>query len=136
MPAIIRYPAKLLQGQTRDQIVTIMDRFSTVLELCGVKQEAGVPKLYSHSRVSVIADSKAASAHEVLHFAWAKNRAVRRGDWKLINQLDKKTRTMHLSLHNLAEPMPEVKDHAKKQQEILKKLIALHEGWEKDLESK
>ncbi|MCU0785713.1 MAG: sulfatase-like hydrolase/transferase [Verrucomicrobia bacterium] len=136
VPAILSYPAKLPQGQTRDQIVTIMDWFPTVLELCGIKPQAGAPKLDGHSMTGVIADSKAASAHEVLHFAWASNWAVRKGDWKLIHQLNKKTKTMELSLRNLADSKPEEKDHAKEQPEVVKELTALHEAWEKEVEAK
>jgi len=136
VPAIISYPARLPQGQTRDQIVTIMDWFPTVLELCGIKQEPSAPKLDGRSMTGVMADPKAASAHEVLHFGWARNWAVRRGDWKLIGTFEQKTGTMRLSLHNLAEAKPEVKDHAKSQPEIVKELTTLHEAWEKDFDSK
>ena len=136
VPAIISYPAKLPQGQTRDQIVTIMDWFPTVLELCGIKPQAGAPKLDGHSMTSVIADPKAASAYQVLNFAWASNWAVRKGDWKLINQLNKNTKTMELSLHNLAEAQPEVKDHAKERPEIVKELTALHDAWEQEVGAK
>ena len=135
VPAMVSYPAKLAQGQTRDQIVTIMDWFPTVLELCGIQQKSDAPKLDGRSMTSVIANPKAASAHEVLHFAWAKKRALRRGDWKLISTPDAKTNTPSLSLHNLAEPNPEVKDHAQEQPEIVKQLTALHEAWEKELAS-
>jgi arylsulfatase A-like enzyme len=133
VPAMVSYPAKLAQGQTRDQIVTIMDWFPTVLELCGIQQKSDAPKLDGHSLTRVIADPKAASAHEVLHFAWAKKWAVRRGDWKLICTLDAKTNMPSLSLHNLTEPNPEVKDHAQEQPAIVKQLAALHEAWEKEL---
>jgi arylsulfatase A len=136
VPAMISYPAKLPQGQTRDQIVTIMDWFPTVLKLCGIKWKASAPKLDGHSLTGVIADSKAASAHEVLNFAWASNWAIRKGDWKLIHQLNKKTKSMELTLHNLAELNPEVKDHTNEQPEIVKELTALHKAWEKDLKSK
>ena len=54
----------------------------------------------------------------------------------MINQLNKKTKTMELSLRNLAEPSPEVKDHAKEQPERVKELIALHEAWEKEVGAK
>ena len=74
-----------------------------------------------------------ASTHEVLHFAWAKSWAVRRGDWKLTGTLDARTGTMPHSLHNLAEPSPEVKDHADEEPEIVRELTALHEDWEKNL---
>ncbi len=135
VPAIIRYPATIPQGQTRDQIVTIMDWFPTVLELCGIKQEPDASKLDGRSMASVIADPKATSAHEVLHFAWAKDWAVRRGDWKLIGTFDRKTNTVRPSLHSLAEPQPEVKDHASEQPEIVEELTGLHEAWEKRLET-
>ena len=136
VPAIIRYPAKIPQGQTRDQVVTIMDWFPTVLELCGIKPEAGAPKLDGRSMVRVIADPMAASAHKILHFAWAKNWAVRRGDWKLIGTFDAKSSTLRRSLHNLAETNPEVKDHASAQPAIVNELAALHEAWAKDVDSK
>jgi arylsulfatase A len=136
VPAVISYPAKLPQAQTRDQIVTIMDWFPTVLELCGIQQDAGAPKLDGHSMTRILADSKVPSAHEVLHFAWAQNWAVRKGDWKLIGKVDAKTRATRHSLHNLAEPAPEVTDHAKEQPEIVTELMALHEAWEKDVAPK
>jgi len=135
VPAMISYPSKLPKGQVRDQIVTIMDWFPTVLELCGIRQEASAPKLDGHSLVSIIAEPEAASAHEVLHFAWANKWAVRRGDWKLISNFDAKKKSQILSLHNLAESKPEVKDYAMERLEIVKELAALHEAWEKDLES-
>jgi arylsulfatase A-like enzyme len=113
-----------------------MDWFPTVLELCGIRQEAGAPKLDGRSMTRVIADPGAASPHQVLHFAWANNWAVRRGDWKLIHQADNKTKAMKLSLHNLAEPEPEVKDHAQERPEMVKELAALHDAWQKDLDSK
>jgi arylsulfatase A-like enzyme len=133
VPAMISYPAKLPRGQTRDQIVTIMDWFPTVLELCGIPQEPAAPKLDGRSITGVLADAKAPSAHEVLHFGWAKGWAVRRGDWKLIGMTDKKTGRFGLSLHNLAEAAPEVKDHAAEQPDLVRELTALHGAWEKDV---
>ena len=85
---------------------------------------------------SIISNPKAASAHDVLHFGWAKDWAVRRGGWKLIGTFEQKTGGIRLSLHNLAEPQPEVKDHAKEQLEIVRELTALHEAWENDLTPK
>lgn len=136
VPAIIRYPARIPRGQTRDQIVTIMDWFPTVLELAGIHRDAAAPKLDGRSMMPVIADAKAPSAHGVLHFAWAKNWAVRRGDWKLIGTFDPKAGVVRHSLHNLAEQKPEVKDHASRQPELVQELAALHEAWEKELNAK
>ena len=136
VPAMISYPAKLPQGEARDQVVTVMDWFPTVLDLCGIKQDATSPKLDGHSMIKVIADPKAPSANEVLHFGWASGWAVRKGDWKLIGKGVKKTGAVNYSLHNLAEGRPEVKDHAKEHPEIVKELVALHEAWEQDVSPK
>ncbi len=133
VPAIISYPPKIPAGQTRDQIVTMMDWFPTVLDLCGIPQPSGAPKLDGQSTTRILADAQAPSAHEVLHFAWAKDWAVRRGDWKLIGTYDKRTAAVRLSLHHLADPRPEVKDHAQEQPEIVRELTALHDAWEKSL---
>ena len=135
VPAMISFPAKLPQGETRDQIVTVMDWFPTVLDLCGIQQDAIAPKLDGQSMIEVIANPQAASSHKVLHFSWAKGWAVRKGDWKLIGKVVPKTGGVNYSLHNLADAKPEVKDHAKEQPEIVKELVALHEAWKQDVTS-
>lgn len=136
VPAIIRYPAKIPAAQTRDQIITIMDWFPTMMELCGIEEKTDAPKLDGRSLSAIIADAKAPSAHQVLHFAWMNHWAVRRDDWKLINQFDAKTKTSNLSLHNLAEPNPEVKNHAPDQALIVEELKALHTAWVKEVAAK
>ena len=136
VPAIISYPAKLPRSQSREQVVTIMDWFPTVLELCGLKRAADAPKLDGRSMTEVLADPNAPSAHAVLHFAWAQNWAVRRGDWKLIATFDAKTKAMRHSLHHLAEPSPEVKDHALEQPRIVEELQRLHAEWETEVASR
>ena len=133
VPSMISYPAKFAKGQTRDQIITIMDWFPTVLDLCGIKQQSSAPKLDGHSITSIITDPQAVSHHEVLHFSWASNWAVRKGDWKLIATSNKRSNTMDLSLHNLAEANPEVKNHAAEHPEIVAMLKQLHETWTTDV---
>ena len=130
VPAMISYPAKIPQGQTRDQIVTVMDWFPTVLELCGIKRAANAPALDGHSMLDVIADDQAPGAHQVLHFGWAKGWAVRKGDWKLI--CDKQE---NLSLRRLTDPKPEVKDYASDYPEIVAELTQLHHNWAQDVNS-
>jgi arylsulfatase A-like enzyme len=136
VPAIISYPARIPQGQVRDQIVTTMDWFPTVQELCGIQSDANAPKLDGRSMNQILVNPEAPSAHQVLHFAWAKNWAVRENDWKLISKLDAKTGKEILSLHNLAETAPEVKNHVQEQPEKVKELIALHDAWERDVSGK
>jgi hypothetical protein len=84
----------------------------------------------------VINDPHAISAHPTLHFAWAKNWAVRQGDWKLICKPSRESNQAVYSLHNLAEPMPEVKDHSQDEPAKVQDFIAIHEAWEKDVSAK
>ena len=136
VPAIISYPAKIVPGQTRDQVVTIMDWFPSVLDLCGIQQEPNSPKLDGHSVVPIVNDASQPSAHEVLYFGWADNWAVRKSEWKLIGKLNAETKTFAYSLHNLAETNPEVKDHALDLPDKVNELLELHREWAKEVKAK
>ena len=132
VPAIISYPAKLPKGEVRGQIITAMDWFPTVLDLCGVKQLSNAPKLDGHSVLPLIRSAKAKSKYKILHFAWGKKWAVREGDWKLIGS-DGNTK---VSLRNLVDAKPEAKDYAKAKPEIVQRLRILHSSWVKEVSPK
>ena len=125
VPAIISYPAKLPKGKVRGQIITAMDWFPTVLDLCGVQQLSGSPKLDGHSVLPLIRNAKAKSKNKILHFAWGKKWAVRESDWKLIGS-DGNTK---VSLWHLADAKPEARDYAKVKPEIVRRLRKLHTDW-------
>ena len=122
VPAIISYPSKLPQGAIRNQIITAMDWFPTVLDLCDIKQKANSPKLDGHNIVPIIKDKKANSNYSRLHFAWGNNWAVREGAWKLIGNKN----NSKMSLHNLTDKKPEVINYAKDKPDIVKHLLSLH----------
>ena len=127
VPAIVSWPAKLPKGIVRDQTITIMDWLPSLMQWCDVD----APKLQlDGQRLQPIIDSPdQPTSHPVLHFQWRNKWAVRDGDWKLIgvNQSDPSKNS--LSLHNLAEVDPEVKDHALDRPEITKKLLSMHKEW-------
>jgi arylsulfatase A-like enzyme len=130
-PAVISYPASLPEGAVRDQAVTVMDWFPTILDLCGI-DHASV-KLDGHSVLPLIKTASAPSAYKVLHFMWQENWAVREGDWKLIRHKPKKDGTEVRTLHNLSEPHPEVRDHAADKPDLVKHLQALHDEFANDV---
>lgn len=133
VPAIVSYPAKLPQGAVRDQAITAMDWFPTVLDLCDVEQLEDAPKLDGYNLLPLIHDAKAKSQHETLHFGWGRNWAVREGDWKLIGLHNRKQNNYRMTLHNLADAQPEVKDHAKARPELVERLRKLHDAWAEDV---
>jgi arylsulfatase A-like enzyme len=133
VPAIVSWPAKLPQGIVRDQIITIMDWYPSLLEWCGIKKPDVV--LDGHSLQPVIDSAEAPAAHEVLHFQWRNSWAVRKGDWKLIgNKQGKPKNEMRYTLHHLTDEKPEVTDYAEENPARVRELIALHESWIRNLD--
>ena len=133
VPAMISFPGKIPQNETRDQVITVMDWFPTVLELCGIDSARDAPNLDGYSVMPVVKDASAASAHDVLHFSWANEWAVRRGDWKLITTKNREGEVTKVSLLNLADAKPERKDYAKERPGIVGQLTALHETLESEI---
>ena len=123
---MIRYPGKIPAGEVRDQAITAMDWFPTVLDYCGVKRPDA--KLDGKALQKVIASKDAASPHEIIYFQWQKMWAVRKGDWKVIHQRNGKKQ-----LYNLADEEPERKDYAAEKPDVMKQLTGLHEAWAKDV---
>ena len=144
VPAIMSYPARLPQGIVRGQIVTVMDWFPTILALLGIERPSNATKFDGFNIVPIIEDENTKSQHSTLHFGWGNKWAVREGDWKLIGidgkpfsgnreLVTSEDKNQQVSLHNIAEDMPEVKDHYKDQPEIVARLRDLHESWVKDV---
>ena len=125
VPAIISYPAVLPAGEVRDQIITAMDWFPTVLELCGVKQPNDAPQLDGQSLTNIIRSPNAKSAHDTLHFQWGTQWAVRRGEWKLIGRDGKQNQ----QLYRLTDDDPEGTNHAPTSPKVVDELKQLHQQW-------
>ena len=64
--------------------------------------------------------------------AWGNKWAMRQGDWKLIGT----TGRPQVTLHNLADARPEVKNYAKEKPELVGRLRMLHIAWAKDVTPK
>ena len=59
VPAIISYPKELPVGQSRDQIITAMDWFPTLVELCNLRTSQEMPSLDGFSLLPICKDSNA-----------------------------------------------------------------------------
>lgn len=131
VPAIISYPSKLPMGAVRNQTITAMDWFPTLLKLCEVKTNPSLPKLDGHNILPIIQDTKAKSKHTKLHFAWGNKWAVRKAEWKLIGNKDNPQ-----SLHRLTDENPEVKNYVKEHPEIVQSLFSIHKAWAEEVSPK
>ncbi len=138
VPAIVRYPPVVPQGEVRDQIVTAMDWFPTILELVGAAPPEGV-KLDGHSALPIIADAQADTVYGVMHWQWQKRWMVRDGDWKLMFQGARNLAggdPAELYLSNLSDELPERKNYASERPDLVKRLTAAHEAWVKEVTPK
>lgn len=81
VPAILNWPAKLPKGEIREQIAMNIDWFPTIIDLCGIATKD--MNVDGKSLLPIVVDNKK-EVHEVLHFDFSEQWAVRNGDWKLI----------------------------------------------------
>jgi arylsulfatase A len=136
VPAIISWPGKIQEGETRDQMAHSCDWLPTVAELCGVD----LPKrtIDGKSLATVIRDNGAQTPHKRLHWMVGRDAkkaqwAVREGDWKLIgNARDTTNGRKHfvldkLFLSNLAEDPSETRNAAEDHPEVVERLQQQHE---------
>ena len=131
VPAIVSYPARLPQGEVRDQVITAMDWYPTLLDLCGIRRSDDMPAFDGHSILPIIESDDAESDYGgVLHFGWGTQWAVRDGEWKLIGRTNQEA----VSLHRLSDEQPEVKNYAAEKPEVVARLKDLHDAWAKEVE--
>ena len=138
VPGILSYPGKLANGIVRDQAVTVMDWYPTVLELCGVKVPAGV-ELDGHSVLPMVEDQTASSLYSVMHWQWEQSWMVREANWKLLVDDRYALRYKVLDavhLANLADEQPERRNHAHERPDIVERLDRIHKEWERDVTPK
>ena len=135
VPAILSYPGRLPEGEVRDQAVTVMDWFPTILELCEIRPPRRV-QLDGHSVLPVVGDPATPSAYDVFHYQWRQAWMVREGDWKLIGNGSKGIHQPELdSIHlaRLTDDAPEARNHATEQPEIVERLTRFHQEWLKEV---
>ena len=125
VPAIISYPKKFSSGIKRSQIITAMDWFPTIAELCGIQQYKN--KIDGYSLVPIIQEN-ALSNYKTLHYQWKKDWMVREGEWKLLGKS-----TKALKLLNLNDTLPERKNYFDEKPEVVNNLHRKYKSWIKEV---
>lgn len=136
VPAVISWPGHLPQNEVRAQVAMNIDWFPTLVELCGI-DDAGLD-VDGRSLVPLLRDD-APSPHDVLHFDFERQWAVRAGDWKLLHDAidvlpDDKNRTIEgLMLTNLEIDPTESRDLKEQYPEKVRELLELRRRYEASL---
>ncbi|WP_169972931.1 sulfatase family protein [Tautonia rosea] len=144
VPAIVRWPGHLPEGETRDQVALGCDWLPTLMDLCGIEDNR--LDLDGMSLAPVLRDPDAPSPHEVVHWKVGRGSgaqwAVRQGRWKLIGNPRDTTNGANpipdlgpRFLVNLEEDPGERVNRIEDQPEIARKLEARHEDWLRSADS-
>ncbi|MCY4596932.1 MAG: sulfatase-like hydrolase/transferase [Bryobacterales bacterium] len=137
VPSILSLPGVIPEGETRDQAISNMDFFPTILELCGVDPPGY--EIDGKSLGPVLESADTPSQHHEFHWMWQGQWAVLVDDWKLIGNGRDTTglQSKHaprkqmgaLYLANLSDEHPESTDHATDRPEVVARLQKAHEDW-------
>jgi len=131
VPAIISFPGHLPEGAVRNQIITAMDWYPTLVELCGINRPD--VRFDGHSLVPILKSPDAESEHRILHFQWQQRWSVREGDWKLIQHNNRAGAKPRFELVSLAGSQPEQTDYSAEKPDIVDRLRMQHAAFVQDV---
>lgn len=121
VPMVARWPGRIAAGVTTDHLSAFQDVFPTVMELCGLEAPAGSDGV--SFAPTLLGDPGAQGEHDLLYWEYARQQAVRRGEWKLVRTWNKDdvVRTM---LFDLASDPGEADDVSDAHPERVAELVA------------
>lgn len=137
-PFIAWWPGKIPANSINRDVAHIIDLMPTFLELAG---EEYPPEFEGHKILPVEGKSmmpllhgKSRVGHEQLAWYWSGNRAVRRGDWKLV--WDKLNPDKKWELYNIAEDRCELNNLAEKHADRVRQMSDDWFAWADEMKVK
>lgn len=122
VPFVVQWKGKLPAGRTYDQPVIQLDIQPTALAAAGIETPADA-KFDGVNLLPYLNGEKTEAPHEALYWRFGQQRAVRSGDWKLVENAE------GVKLFNLGNDIGEKNDLASEQPDKLKELEALYAKW-------
>lgn len=135
VPLLVRWPANIKSGSLSKAIVSSVDFYPSFLELAGVTEpihqiidgESFIPILLNNQ----FDEERAIYWHYPVYHHDVPSSAVRKGDWKLIENLV----SGDLMLYNLKYDISETTDLSKVFPEKTKDMYSLLKVWQKDVDA-
>ena len=128
VPFLMQWRARVPAGIVHRQPVIALDILPTAVAAGGGKPPAEA-KLDGVNLMPYVTGKNKAAPHDALYWRFGQPAAIRKGDWKLLRQLDDKWQ-----LYNLAADPGESKDLAAANPEKAKELQAAWEAWNAQLQ--
>ncbi len=121
-PFIVHWPHGIAgPGRITDSPGHVIDLMATIGDLAGANMET----MDGQSLVPVLSDASAAIPDRTLYWEHIGNRAIRRGDWKLVSD----RRTGEWELFNLATDPTELHDLATRHPDMVHRLAEAWQTW-------
>ncbi|MCC6408328.1 MAG: sulfatase [Planctomycetes bacterium] len=134
VPFLVRWTGKLKAGTVEARPVSSLDVVPTVLAAAGLAKGGGRPDGKTDDKpldgvdlVPFLTGKSKARPHDALFWRIGKDSAARVGDWKLVVHGDQ------TELYDLTEDLAEKTNLAKRRPEVVAKLRAAYEAWERQL---
>lgn len=140
MPAVVSWPGKIPEGQTRDQLTIAVDVFPTVVEIIGAEMPRG-HVIDGKSWMTLLKDPNA-PGHDTLYWVWKKQHAIRQGKWKLVRNATvtrgmskghRPTEGDRIFLADLEVDPGETTNLLDQHPDISEHLLKLHNAWQADI---
>jgi arylsulfatase A-like enzyme len=134
VPAIVRWPGRIPENKVTDQVAITMDLTASILAATGAPVPAGA-KLEGIDVFSILA-GRSPRAERTLFWrnpGSSPQRAVRRGDWKLL--VDGGGATAKVLLFNVKSDLGERTDLANQRQDLARQMFSLIAPWEADVDA-
>ncbi|NQU34453.1 MAG: sulfatase-like hydrolase/transferase [Bacteroidetes bacterium] len=136
VPAAISWPKGIKAAQVRNQMAFTADWLPTLADLCGI--DLSVDDIDGKSLIPIIIDENKETLHDTFCWQFHQQKAVRKGDWKLVinpviidlnyrNIL--KSNAPYYFLVNLKDDIGETTNIAEKYPEKTKELEAIFNKW-------
>jgi len=137
VPSAISWPNGIKAGEVRNQMGVVADWMPTLADLCGIKLNKD--DLDGKSLVPILKNENIKSMHDEFCWQYQIQKAVRKGDWKLlINPVIKGPQYGNMLkldspyfLTNLKDDIGETTNLAEKFPEKVEELEGIFEKWEK-----
>jgi arylsulfatase A-like enzyme len=138
VPAVACWPGRIKAGVVTREPATMLDLFPTFLNLARVKPESGLE--LDGTDIGPLLFRGEAPPNRSLCWRHERSVAVREGKWKLLGRYEDRAKRADFSeksarLHDLKTDPAEGNDLSAQHPEIVRKLAAAHEAWEKGIAS-
>lgn len=126
VPYIVRWPGVTPSGSSCDEPVSLNDFMATMAELVDYDLPANAGE-DSFSILNLYKGGKRAVSPALIHHGFWGSYAIRKGDWKLVFEFDKKKKTFKRELYNMKDDSLETSDLISQHPEVASELSELFE---------